>query len=111
MRNLIGVIGKVGLEIGGEVIKCRAWGHEAASIFGGRPVNPINAIPGGMSKGLNAEERARLEEIARFMVEFGKFTLKLLHDVVLANQAYVDLILNGPYLHRHLQHGPGGRKQ
>ena len=99
-RNLIGVIGKVGLEIGGEVIKLRSWGHEAAAIFGGRPVNPINAIPGGMSKGLNAEERARLEEIATFMVEFSKFTLQLLHDVVLANKAYVDLILNGPYLHR-----------
>jgi F420-non-reducing hydrogenase large subunit len=34
------------------------------------------------------------------MVEFGKFTLKALHDLVLANKEYVDLILNGPYLHR-----------
>ena len=98
-RNLIGVIRKLGVEIGGEVIKCRQWGHEAASIFGGKPVNPINAIPGGMSKPINVDERDRLEEIARFMVEFGKFTLKLLHDVVLANQEYVDLILNGPYYH------------
>ena len=31
------------------------------------------------------------------MVEFSKFTLKILHDVVLANAQYVDLILNGPY--------------
>ena len=100
LRNLIGVIGKVGLEIGGEVIKCRAWGHEAAAIFGGRPVNPVNAIPGGMSKGINAEERDRLEEIILFMVEFAKFTNKLLHDIVLLNDGYVDLILNGPYFHR-----------
>ncbi|MFB3818386.1 MAG: Ni/Fe hydrogenase subunit alpha [Candidatus Methylomirabilales bacterium] len=98
-RNLIGVIGKVGLQIGGEVIKCRAWGHEAAAIFGGKPVNPANAIPGGMSKGLSREECARLQEITTFMVEFGKFTLRLLHDVVLANQEYVDLILHGPYYH------------
>ncbi len=99
MRNIIGVIGKVGLELGGEVIKCRAWGHEAAAIFGGQPVNPINAIPGGMSKGLNAQERERLEEIILYMVEFAKITLKVLHDVVLANPGYVDLILNGPYIH------------
>jgi F420-non-reducing hydrogenase large subunit len=99
-RNLIGVIGKVGPEIAGQVLKCRAWGHEAAGIFGGKPVNPANAIPGGMSKGLNREERARLEEICRFMVEFGKLTLKILHDVVLANREYVDLILNGPYVQR-----------
>jgi F420-non-reducing hydrogenase large subunit len=98
-RNLIGVISKVGVEIGSKVIKCRAWGHEAAAIFGGKPVNPANAIPGGMSKGLTAAERDRLATICGFMVEFGKFTLKLFHDVVLANNEYVDLILNGPYYH------------
>jgi len=99
-RNLLGLVAKVGPAIAGQVLQCRAWGHEAAAIFGGKPVNPVNAIPGGMSKGLNQEERARLEEICRFMVEFGKFTLKLFHDVVLSNKEYVDLILNGPYLHR-----------
>ncbi len=99
LRNLIGVIGKVGLEIGSKVIQCRQWGHEAASIFGGKPVNPINAIPGGMSKPISAEERDRLDEICSFMVEFGEFTIQLLKDVVLANEAYVDLILNGPYYH------------
>jgi F420-non-reducing hydrogenase large subunit len=98
-RNLLGVIGKVGLQVGGEVIKCRAWGHEAAAIFGGKPVNPANAIPGGMSKGLTAGERDRLDDICGFMVEFARFTLKLFHDVVLANGQYVDLILKGPYYH------------
>jgi F420-non-reducing hydrogenase large subunit len=98
-RNLIGVIRKLGVGIGAEVIKCRQWGHEAAAIFGGKPVNPINALPGGMSKPVSPEERERLEEICRFMVEFGKFTLKVLHDIVLSNKQYVDLILNGPYYH------------
>jgi len=98
-RNLIGVVRKVGLEVGGKVIKCRQWGHEAAAIFGGKPVNPINAIPGGMSKPITSEERARLDEIVAFMVEFAKFTLKLFHDVVLSNSQYLDLILNGPFRH------------
>ena len=88
-----------GVEIGGLVIKCRQWGHEAAAIFGGKPVNPENAIPGGMSKPITPAERDRLEEIVVYMVEFGKFTLKVLHDQVLANSGYVDLILNGPYYH------------
>jgi F420-non-reducing hydrogenase large subunit len=99
LRNLIGVIGKVGIEIGSEVIKCRQWGHEAAAIFGGKPVNPVNCIPGGMSKGINSEEQARLKEICEFMVGFAEFTMELLHDIVLANDQYVDLILNGPYYH------------
>ncbi|HYL79303.1 MAG TPA: Ni/Fe hydrogenase subunit alpha [Candidatus Acidoferrum sp.] len=99
LRNLVGVIGKVGVEIGSRVIQCRAWGHEAAAIFGGKPVNPVNAIPGGMSKPLKPEERDRLEEICRFMLDFATFTLKLFHEVVLSNPEYLDLILNGPYYH------------
>ena len=51
------------------------------------------------SKSWGGGYHRRLEEICRFMVEFGKFTLKLLHDVVLSNKEYVDLILNGPYYH------------
>lgn len=98
-RNLIGVIGKVGLEIGRQVLQCRSWGHEAAAIFGGRRVNPVNAIPGGMSKGIDAKEQKRLTEICEFMVEFGKRTLRIFHDIVLANPEYLDLILNGPYRH------------
>ena len=34
------------------------------------------------------------------MVEFSRFTLVVLHEQVLANAQYVDLILNGPYFHR-----------
>ena len=63
-------------------------------------MNPENAIPGGVSKPITAPERERLEEITRYMVDFAKFTLVVLREQVLANSAYVDLILNGPYVHR-----------
>jgi F420-non-reducing hydrogenase large subunit len=100
LRNLIGVIGKVGLEIGGKVIKCRAEGHECAKIFGGKPVNPVNAIPGGMSKPLSGDERERIEQIATEMLEFAKFTLQLFEDVVLKNGAYLELIRSDIYMHK-----------
>lgn len=98
-RNIIGVIRKLGVGVGQEVIKARKWGHEAAAIFGGKPVNPENAIPGGVSKPISPEERDRLEEIAKFMLGFARFTIQVLHEQVLANPAYVDLILRGPYRH------------
>ncbi len=97
-RNIIGVIGKLGVDVGRKVITARKWGHEAAAIFGGRPVNPENAIPGGVSKPITAQERDRLEEIARYMVDFAKFTLAA--PAGARQPAYVDLILNGPYRHR-----------
>jgi F420-non-reducing hydrogenase large subunit len=83
--------------VGQQVIQARKWGHEAAAIFGGRPVNPENAIPGGVSKPITAQERDRLEEIARYLLEFAKFTLVVLHEQVLANPRYLDLVLHGPY--------------
>jgi F420-non-reducing hydrogenase large subunit len=98
-RNIVGVIRKLGVAVGQEVIKARKWGHEAAAIIGGRPVNPENAIPGGVSKPISADERDRLEEIARYFVEFAKFTFSVLHDQILARPEYLDLILAGPYRH------------
>jgi len=98
IRNIIGVIGKVGAEVGGEVIRTRVEAHEIASILGGRRVHPVNMIPGGMSKGLtDPEEHKRVVEICERFVDFAKFTLKIVDDIVLANKEYVDLIVSDPY--------------
>jgi F420-non-reducing hydrogenase large subunit len=66
-------------------------------MMGGRPTHSINLLPGGMSKPINEEERKEIEEMGKFAVEFGKFSLQLFKDVVLANKAYVDVILSEPY--------------
>ena len=111
-RNLIGVIRKVGLEIGGQVIKCRQWGHEAAAIFGGQPVNPINAIPGGMSKGINAEERDAPGRDRRASWSSSPSSrLRLFHDVVLGEQRVRGPDPERPLHPRDLLDGPGGREE
>jgi F420-non-reducing hydrogenase large subunit len=99
-RNILGVIGKVGLEIGGQVIKCRALQHDIARIIGGRQINPTCGLPGGVSKAIIEEERKTIEESATFFVEFAKFSLKLFDDIVLKNKAYVDLILSDAFKQR-----------
>ncbi len=96
-RNILGVIGKVGLEIGKRVIRHRAECQEAIGIVGGKAIHPVCAVPGGVSKPISEAERTRLEEIATNAVEFGQFSLKLFDDVVLANSEYVDLIQSEPY--------------
>jgi len=56
-RNILGVIAKVGLELGGAVIKTRKQNHHIIQMLGGRAVHPVFGLPGGVSKGLNEEER------------------------------------------------------
>ena len=96
-RNIFGVLKKVGLDVGREVIKHRAYGQRITETFGGKATHPTCGVPGGISKGLNEEERQSIEDMARSSVEFAKFTLGVFNDVVLSNQDYVDLILSDPY--------------
>jgi F420-non-reducing hydrogenase large subunit len=99
-RNILGVIRKVGEEIGAVVMGLLKDNHEAAAIIGGRYIHSVNALVGGVSKPITEEERDRLVEIARRSIETAKFSLQLFEDVVLKNQAYLDLILSDAYTHR-----------
>lgn len=96
-RNVIGVIKKVGLEVGKEVIKHRAYGQRIVAIIGGKATHPVCGLPGGVSKPLSEEERQEIEKMAKSSVEFAKFTLKVFEDVVLKNKKYVDMILSDAY--------------
>jgi F420-non-reducing hydrogenase large subunit len=99
-RNILGVIAKVGLELGGAVINARMKNHRIIHMLGGRAVHPVFGLPGGVSKGLNEEERKEVEQIAKDSVEFAKLSLKVLDDIVLKNKEYVDMIVSDAYTHR-----------
>lgn len=99
-RNILGVIHKVGVEIGRQVIDMRARNHYVIQLMGGRKVHPVAGLPGGWSKALNDQERAEIEAIARQNVDFALFSLQLFKDVVLSNPAYVEMILSDAYTHR-----------
>jgi len=96
-RNILGVIHKVGLEIGGQVIQARKYGHTVIEMIGGRKVHPCTSIPGGLTKGITEEQRKEIKEMGRWAIEFGQFSLSLFNDIVLKNQAYLDLILGDIY--------------
>jgi F420-non-reducing hydrogenase large subunit len=96
-RNILGLINKVGLEIGKEVIKNRAYSQDIQKTIAGRATHLVWSLPGGVSKGITEEERKKILEMARVNLEFAKFGLKLFEDVVLKNQGYVDLILSDAY--------------
>lgn len=99
-RNILGIIHKVGLEIGGKVIQARKYGHTVVEMLGGRKVHPCTSIPGGVTKGLTEEERQEIEEMGRWGIEFAQFSLQLFNDIVLGNKEYLDLVLGDIYTHR-----------
>jgi len=99
-RNILGVIAKVGLELGGAVINTRMKNHRIIHMLGGRAVHPVFGLPGGVSKGLNEEERKEVEQIAKDSVEFAKLSLKVFDDIVLKNKEYLDMVLSDAYTHR-----------
>ena len=96
-RNILGVVHKVGLEIGGAVIKARGQAQEIQRIIGGRNTQDIWCLPGGVAKGLKPEELEQFRPWVDELYDFTQFSLQLFRDVVLANKAYVDIIVNGPY--------------
>ena len=99
-RNILGVVHKVGVEIGRKVIGMRGACHELIKMMGGKAVHPIGALPGGMSKGLSKEERDEVLKIGKEAVEFGKFSIGIFNQIVLGNKEYVDLILSDSFTHR-----------
>lgn len=99
-RNILGVVRKVGREIGAQVMQGILDNHKICAIIGGRYIHPVGAIIGGVSKPLTEEERQEIVKLAKRTVEFAKFSLKLFDDVVMANKAYVDLILSDMFAHQ-----------
>jgi F420-non-reducing hydrogenase large subunit len=96
-RNIFGVLKKVGLDVGKEVIKHRSYGQRITEIIGGKATHPACGVPGGISKGLDEEERKSIEDMAKSSIEFAKFSLGVFNDVVLSNQKYLDMILSPHY--------------
>ncbi|HEY6102235.1 MAG TPA: Ni/Fe hydrogenase subunit alpha [bacterium] len=99
-RNVLGVIARVGVETGKRVIVMRRRLRELIALVGGKVVHPVFGLPGGVARGISAEEQATFVQTADDAVEFARFTLDVFHNVVLANPSYVELIVSDAFTHR-----------
>ena len=99
-RNILGVIRKVGVEVGKQVIACRSRNHHVIQMLGGRNVHPTAGQPGGWSKSVSEEERKEFEKIARENIDFALFSLKVFDSIVLKNPQYVEMVTSDTYTHR-----------
>ncbi|MFO0553192.1 MAG: Ni/Fe hydrogenase subunit alpha [Polyangiaceae bacterium] len=99
-RNLLGVIRKVGVDVGKQVIACRKRNHDIIEALGGRGVHLAGGVPGGWSKAVSEHQRPALIQAARDNIAFAEFSLQAFQDIVLENPVYRELVTSDVYLHR-----------
>jgi F420-non-reducing hydrogenase large subunit len=100
LRNIVGVIGKVGVDVGKKVISMRRQLRELISYLGGKVIHPVFGLPGGVAKGIAPEDLPKFKEVAKDGLEFAKFTLQVFKDIVLKNDNYVKMITSDTYTHK-----------
>lgn len=98
-RNVLGVIARVGVDIGKQVIAMRRQLRGLTARAAGKTIHPVFGVPGGVAKALSAEDITEFRRVAAEAVEFARFTLELFEKNVLARSDYVDLIRSDGYTH------------
>jgi F420-non-reducing hydrogenase large subunit len=96
-RNILGVIGKVGKDIGLKVIEVRKRNRDIIRLIFSKAPHPEGGLPGGVPRGITEDERKWIKETTDFSVDFAQFAMKLFKDLVLGNKNYMDMILSDAY--------------
>ncbi len=91
-RNLVGLVKKVGVDVGKTVLKKRFAAVKVLEMLGGKPIHPVAGLPGGWSKRVTEDERKEIESLAKEMVELGELTLQVFEDVILKNEKMLELV-------------------
>jgi len=87
-RNIIGII-EANPELGKKAIRLRQIGQNIIERVGGRPIHPVSAIPGGMSKPLSHEDRFLISKEVDEAIELAKLGIQLGKEI---NEKYADVI-------------------
>ncbi len=87
-RNVLGVVA-ANPELGKKAIRLRAFGQDMIEKVGGRSIHPVSAIPGGMSKALNHDDRYELLQATDDALATAKEALAIVKSV---NERYAQLI-------------------
>jgi F420-non-reducing hydrogenase large subunit len=88
MRSVLGVLAKVGQDLGRRILSVRKQARDLMAAIGGRTVHPVFALPGGLSRPLDAETLRRVREAAPGLVAFAEDTLASFRGAVLGNAEY-----------------------
>ncbi|BDG03275.1 Ni/Fe hydrogenase subunit alpha [Anaeromyxobacter oryzae] len=92
MRSLLGVLARVGQDLGKRILSVRKEARDLMAALAGRTVHPVFALPGGISKAVDAETVGRARDAAPRLVQFAVDTLESFRAAVLGNAEYAAAI-------------------
>jgi F420-non-reducing hydrogenase large subunit len=99
-RNLLGLVGEVGLELGRKILKNRGNAQRIQGIISGHPIHPVAALPGGMARSISADEQTEIATMARSLVDFAAEALSIFERKLLTDPALKEEIEGDTYYHR-----------
>jgi F420-non-reducing hydrogenase large subunit len=98
-RNILGLIEKLGMDTGKEVMKIRGYAQKIQAMIAGHAIHPVASIPGGLSKPLSTDQIDEIKTMAEDIKEFAQTALSLFKDHILADSRYADMITGDTYRH------------
>jgi F420-non-reducing hydrogenase large subunit len=96
-RNIIGVVARLGKEVGQKVIEVRRRNRDIIRHIFSKAPHPEGGLPGGVPRGITEEDRKWIRATADFSVEFAQFALKLFKEMVVGDKKNLDLVESEMY--------------
>ena len=100
-RNVLGVVDRLGADLGRRVVAARKLARDLMSGIAGRAAHPVFALPGGVSRPLDRALVARAREAAPVLVDFAAFTVKAFADGTLSSPEYLEMLRADAFRLRH----------
>jgi F420-non-reducing hydrogenase large subunit len=97
MRNVLGVVAKVGAALGGRIMAARKEARELMGALSGRAGHPVFALPGGISRPVPPELAAGAREAAPRLVAFAEESLASFRRAVLDSREWMETIQSEPF--------------
>jgi F420-non-reducing hydrogenase large subunit len=91
VRNVIGII-KTNPNLAKKVIHHHHLAHRMVEMISGRRIHPVAAVPGGWARPLKKEERDKALPMAKELLDFALFSIKLAKENIFPK--YIDMIKN-----------------
>jgi F420-non-reducing hydrogenase large subunit len=100
-RNVLGVMAKLGLEAGREIIAARKLARGFMTAIAGRVTHPVFALPGGVSRPLDRDLVQRMREGAPRLVDFAVRTVEAFADGALQAPGWLEMLHAEAFRLRH----------